>query len=75
MAIRAKLTDGKEVEVPSYSLDYMIASKKITAFLRADNWVTIGADKTREPQLRNFCLIGKGERDTDNLFKRANRKE
>ena len=75
MAIRAKLTDGKEVEIPSYSLDYLIASKMITAFLRSDGWVPIGEDKTRKQQLRNLCLIGKGERETDSLFKRANSKE
>ncbi len=74
MVIRAKLADGTEVAVPSYALDYMIASKKITAFLRADNWVSIDEDKIRKQQLRgDICLIGQGERDTDNLFRRADR--
>lgn len=75
MSIRVKLTDGKEVVVPSYSLDYMIAGKMITAFLRNDRWVLIGEDKIRKQQLLNLCLIGQGERDTDNLFKRANRQK
>ena len=75
MVIRARLTDGKEVEVLSYALDYLIATKMITAFLRSDGWVTIGEDKIRKKQVGNVCLLGNGERNTDNLFKRANREE
>lgn len=65
MTIHARLTDGKEVAVPSYSLDYLIAAKTIKAFLRSDGWVTIGEDKTRMKQVGNVCLLGGGERDTD----------
>ena len=75
MVVRARLTDGKEVVVPSYSLDYLITTKKITAFLRSDGWVTIGEDKIRNQQVGKVCLLGRGERDTDNLFKRAKREE
>ncbi len=71
MTIRAILANGNEVEIPSYALNYVIVNKKISAFLRTDGWVTIGADKIRKQQLGSLCLIGPGERDTDDLLKRS----
>jgi len=71
MAIRTRLTNGKEIVVPSYSLEYVIANGKITAFLRSDGWVTIGEGKTRKLQPGAVCLLGRGERDTDKLFRRS----
>jgi hypothetical protein len=71
MAIRAMLTSGKEIEVPSYSLDYAIANKRITAFLRSDGWVNVGKDKIRKQQPGMLCLLGNGERDTDKLYIRS----
>jgi hypothetical protein len=72
MGIRAVLTSGKEIEVPSYSLDYAISTKRIVAFLRADGWVNVDEHKLRKQQHASLCLLGHGDRDTDKLFIRSN---
>ena len=71
MGIRALLSNGKEIEIPSYSLDYAIANKRITAFLRADGWVDVAEQKVRKPHHAKFCLMGNGDRDTDRLYVRT----
>lgn len=50
MATRVVFNDGSEGLVPSYSLDYLIREKKITAFKRSDGWVRIGEDPIRSGQ-------------------------
>jgi hypothetical protein len=59
--------NGEEKIVPAYMLDYLIAEKKIVAFLRSDGWVQVGRDPIRKSQKP---LAQPGHRWSDFMFKR-----
>ncbi|OGU00224.1 MAG: hypothetical protein A2079_00365 [Geobacteraceae bacterium GWC2_48_7] len=68
MEIKVILKSGREIFVPSYSLEYLITEKLIKAFKRSDGWVNIDHDKVRDSKLHSTKNHGAERRSTDSLF-------
>jgi hypothetical protein len=70
MEIKVILKSGREIFVPSYSLEYLITEKLIKAFKRSDGWVNIDHDhdKIRDSKLHSTKNHGPERRSTDSLF-------
>lgn len=68
MEIKVILNNGREIFVPSYSLEYLITEKLIKAFRRSEGWVNIDRDKIRGSRLNSERAHDAERRSTDSLF-------